>query len=239
MSSNTWTPHAVASEARQAALRVWRAVEAQHVVSTMRLVNNRLRAQAVLEEVLEESKPPMRAETAGLDYLLFTPFRYPSPYGSRFRAAGEPGVFYGAERVGTACAELGYWRWRFVMDSEGLRSTGLAATAHTIFQAGVRGPAIDLREPPFVRSRKRWTDRSDYSHTQSFARAARAAQVRILRYQSVRDPGQGGCAAVLHPDAFQPRKRLAQQTWHLTVTPATVIWQRDGEAREFDVEIWK
>ncbi|HVO46848.1 MAG TPA: RES family NAD+ phosphorylase [Steroidobacteraceae bacterium] len=205
----------------------------------MRLVNNRLRAQAVLEEVLEESKPPMRAETAGLDYLLSTPFRYPSPYGSRFRGAGELGVFYGAERVGTACAELGYWRWRFVMESEGLRSIGLGPTAHTVFQAGVRGPAIDLREAPFVRSRRRWTDRTDYTHTQAFARSARAAHIRILRYQSVRDPEQGGCAAVLHPDAFQPKKRLAQQTWHLTVTPAAVIWQRDGEAREFDVQIWR
>jgi hypothetical protein len=239
MSSNTWTPRAVASEARDAALKLWRAVEAQHVVSTMRLVDNRLQAQAILEDILEESKPPMREGTAGLDYLLFTPFRYRSPYGSRFRAAGEPGVFYGADLVRTACAELGYWRWRFVMDSEGLRNTGLAATAHTVFQAGVRGASIDLREPPFVRSRKRWTDRTDYTHTQAFARVARAAQIHLLRYQSVRDPERGGCAAVLRPDAFHPRRRLDQQTWHLTVTPGAVIWQRDGEAREFDVSIWR
>ena len=239
MSSNTWTPRAVASEAGPAALKAWRAVEAQHVVSTMRLVDNRLRAQAILEEILEESKPPMREEIAGLDYLLFTPFRYPSPYGSRFRAAGQPGVFYGAEAVRTACAELGYWRWRFVMDSEGLRSIGLAATAHTIFLAGIRGTGIDLREPPFVRSRRRWTDRTDYTYTQAFARAARSAQVQVVRYQSVRDPEQGGCAVVLRPDAFHPKKRLDQQTWHLTVTPTTVIWQRDGEAREFDVQIWR
>lgn len=54
-------------------------------------------------------------------WLIFTPFRYtPPPPGSRFRAPTDPGVFYGAFERRTACAEIGFWRWRFVRDSEAI-----------------------------------------------------------------------------------------------------------------------
>ena len=67
--------------------------------------------QALLEQLLEGSKPPLPSGAAGLHWLLFTPFRYPPPpSGSRFRGQTDPGVFYGADEVETACAELGFWR---------------------------------------------------------------------------------------------------------------------------------
>ena len=73
-----------------------------------------LAEQHLLEDLLERAKPPLPDETAGLHYLLATPFRYPpTDRGSRFRRPSDPGVFYGADAVRTACAELGYWRWRF------------------------------------------------------------------------------------------------------------------------------
>ncbi len=56
MSSTTWTPRAVASRAARATTRLWRAVEAQHVASTLRLVDD-LEEQRVLEEILDETKP--------------------------------------------------------------------------------------------------------------------------------------------------------------------------------------
>ena len=84
----------------------------------MKLVDS-LAEQEELESILEASKPAAPA-TARQHYLLSTPFRYPSPHPSRFRPAGALGVWYGAESVETACTELAYWRWRFLMDSEGL-----------------------------------------------------------------------------------------------------------------------
>jgi len=48
----TWTTPAVASEARPAALDLWRAVEAQHVASTMVLVDT-VAEQAALERLIE------------------------------------------------------------------------------------------------------------------------------------------------------------------------------------------
>jgi hypothetical protein len=73
---------------------------------------------------LDKSKPTVPSAAADLHYLLATPFRYTSPIGSRFRAPADPGVWYGAEKERTACAELGFWRWRFLMDTSGLDSLG-------------------------------------------------------------------------------------------------------------------
>jgi hypothetical protein len=221
-------PHELASEPRVSALKLWRAVEAQHAVSTLRLVDHDAGAQEVLEQILEESKPAIPAPARHLDYLLATPFRYPPPRGgSRFRAEGDPGVLYGAGHRRTACAEAGYWRWRFVRDSAGLRE--IAATPQTVFQFGARGRAIDLREPPYVYRSLLWTSATSYAHTQQLARTARTAGVELIRYESVRDPGHGACAAILTPAAIRPPRPLARETWYLTVTETTVLWQRDRE----------
>ena len=206
-------------------LRIWRAVEAQHHVSTLRLVDNDPAEQEILEGILEESKPVLPAGTARLAYLLATPFRYPSPHGSRFRGPHDPGVFYGAAERRTACAELGYWRWRFARDSAGLKE--LAATPQTLFQAGVEGRGLDLRRAPYVRDRGQWTDPDDYGPAQELGRTARIAGAGVLLYESVRDPEKGGCAAVLDAAALRPGRPLAQETWFLTVTTRGALWTRE------------
>jgi hypothetical protein len=123
VSSNIWTRRAVESEAVRLQRRLWRAVEAQHIASTLRLVAN-VEEQHLLERLLDQSKPPLPPQTADLHYLLATPFRYSSPIGSRFRAAADSGIWYGAEAQRTACAELGFWRWRFLIDSAALVGFG-------------------------------------------------------------------------------------------------------------------
>jgi hypothetical protein len=208
-------------------------VEAQHVASTTRLVDT-LSEQALLEDILERTKPALD-ETKGLHYLLATPFRYPpTARGSRFRASADPGVFYGADEPRTACAELGYWRWRFLMDSEGLQQIG--PVAHTLFLARAQGKGVDLRRKPFARDAAKWTHRTDYTSTQAFALAAREAGLALIRYRSVRDPKGGGCAAVLEPQAFSPRRPLREQTWFLTVSRSLSAWKREDESFEFE---WK
>jgi hypothetical protein len=218
-------------------VRLWRAVEAQHVASTLRLVDD-LEEQRVLEEILDAAKPAVPPAARRLHYLLFTPFRYAAPYASRFRAVTDPGVFYGAEGIRTACAELGYWRWRFLQDAAGLAQLGPAA--QTLFEVGTRTLSADLEKPPFARDAARWKHRTDYSGTQEFGRAARQAEVGLIRYASVRDPAGGRCGAVLRPDAFSPPHPISPtQTWILTVTRDFAVWQRDREAHEFDMRGWK
>ncbi|NJD32293.1 MAG: RES domain-containing protein [Gammaproteobacteria bacterium] len=183
--------------------------------------------QAVLERLVEASKPPVPREVArlGLHWLLFTPFRYPPPPGgSRFRGPNDPGVFYGAEQPRTACAEVGYWRWRHLMDTPGLES--MPPRPQTVFRTPVAGAAIDLRVAPFERDRADWTSPSEYSACQAVGRVAREAGVQLLRYQSVRDSRKGGCAVVLDASAFAAKAPVEQQGWILTVTRTRVVWQR-------------
>ena len=220
---------------RPVRVNLWRAVEAQHVAATMVLVDTKAE-QAVLEDLLERSKPPVPTAAERLHYLLFTPFRYPPlGHGSRFRRPTDSGVFYGAEAVRTACAELGYWRWRFLMASPAL--SRIAPAPQTVFLAAAAGRSIDLRGPPLLADRSSWVDPSDYSACQQLAASARAAGVELIRYESVRDPEAGGAAAVLTPGAFAEPIPILVETWYLGVTRDRVWWVRErfrGEDLSFE-----
>ena len=219
---------AIALARKTGVFKGWRAVEGQHVVSTLRLTGNDVVRQELLERILEESKPARPEATAGLHYLFATPFRYPpSGHGSRFRAWPDGGVLYAAEKRRTACAELGYWRWRFVQESDGLSE--IPAAAQTLFQLSGGGVGIDLREKPLVRWRALWMDRDNYAGTQALGREAREAGVQWIGYESVRDLEGGLCFAVLDGRAIRPKQPLARETWYLTVSAEGAIWQRERE----------
>ena len=237
MSFNTLTPAVVSSEAFAWAGAVWRMVEAQHTASTMKVVDNDAE-QDLLETLLEGSKPAQAAGTLALDYLLATPFRYyPARGGSRFRAITDPGVFYGAESVRTAAAELGYWRWKFLKDAVDLDK--LEPVAHTAFSADVSTQLVDLRRAPFVADASTWLHPTDYSATQAFARTARAAKLGGIRYQSVRDPDPAWCVALLTPQAFaKPKPNPSLQSWWLAVHPDAVSWRRESESMTFSAAAW-
>jgi hypothetical protein len=209
-------------------------VEAQHTASTMRLADS-LEEQTVLEAILEDSKPLLPPAVAKLHYLLATPFRYRPHQGSRFRAAFEAGVWYGAEVLRTALAEKSYWRVRFLLDSPD--TPDLKPVPHTAFRAAVRtAKALDLQLPPLARERASWTARSSYAATQALAGAAREAQLAVIRYESVRDPQHAACAAVLDPAAFGRSQPRSQETWFIAASRARVRCARDergGQTWEF------
>ncbi len=238
MSFTTWTPRAVSSEAFAWQGQVWRMVESQHIAATMKLVDN-IAEQDVLESLLESSKPAAAGRTTGLDYLLATPFRYkPLHGGSRFRAETDPGVFYGAESVRTAGAELGYWRWKFLRDAIDLER--IEPIAHTAFRAEVACHLVDLQRPPFDVDTALWRHRSDYLPTQAFARVAREADTGGILYRSVRDPQPAWCIALLTPTGFAKAKpHPERQTWYLAVTRDEVTLRRDAESMQFDAAVWR
>lgn len=210
---------------------VWRAVESQHVISTMRLVDNLPADQRLLEDILEQGKPPVPENARHLHWLLATPFRYaPRIGGSRFRAREQPGVYYAARALRSACAEAGFWKWRFVRDSAGLSK--LDAHPMTLFPADLRGRTWNLTRPPFSARGTEWTDPVDYAATQALAAKAREAAVQVIEFESVRDPEHGRCAAVLDPRALigPPDPMLRAQSWFLTVSEHAVVWQRDANA---------
>jgi hypothetical protein len=212
----TWTPAALSSERRAFAGACWRLVEAQHRVSTMKLVDT-LPEQHLLESILEATKPPVPPDCAHLHYLLSTPFRYGAPYpeGSRFRRAGlTAGVFYASAGVSTAVAEMAFHRLLFFADSP---ATPWPADAgdYTAFSVRFRARAgLDLTRPPFAAERARWTHPTGYAACQALADAARGTAVDVIRYPSARD-ADGVNLALLTCRAFAVREPVARQTWRL------------------------
>ena len=178
----------------------------------MRLVHS-LGEQAVLENILEASKPQLPPGTAKLHYLLATPFRYRPRAGSRFRSPFAAGVWYGAEHLRTAFAEKSYWRLRFLLDSPG--TPDLGPVPHTAFSAAVKARAIDLTRAPLVSDRANWTQRNDYAATQKLAESAREARIEAIRYESVRDPEHAACAALLVPGAFAQTQPIQITSWFI------------------------
>lgn len=220
MSLPIWTPAALSSEKRAISGRFWRLVEAQHQISTLKLVDT-LDEQVLLETLLEESKPALPPECIGLDYLLATPFRYGAvyPHGSRFRRAGRTlGVFYASERVETALAEMAFYRLLFYAESP---ATSLPANAaeYTAFAAAIAtASAIDLTRAPLDADRTLWTDLQSYAPCQTLADAAREAGCRAILYESVRDPQRGRNIALLTAAAFAAREPVERQTWRIRLS---------------------
>lgn len=219
MRSSTWTPDALASERRPYKAKVWRVVEAQHVVSTLKVVDT-LDEQAILEAEIETVKPPLPDEAAGLHWLLAAPFRHrPYPYGSRFRRAGlTPGVFYASEEAGTAMAEIAFYRLLFFAESPDLPWPANAVEM-TAFQVTIETlHALDLTLPPLSESAVLWENPTEYDASQALAEAAREADVNVVRYRSVRDPQRGCNVAILAVRAFASSKPTAFETWRMRLS---------------------
>lgn len=225
MSSITSTPAALSSEARPLAGTCWRLVEAQHRVSTLKLVDT-LDEQEVLERLIEASKPAVPEDCRHLHYLLATPFRYGAPYprGSRFRRAGmTAGVFYAAESDTTGVAEMAFYRLLFFAESPETPWPANPAE-YTSFSAELAtGRSIDLTLPPFSAGAVAWADPIDYERCQLLADEARAASIDVIRYASVRDPAHGANLALLTCRVFTRPEPVAAHTWHLKLGPAGVL----------------
>lgn len=213
---------------------LWRGVEAQHRVATMRLADN-LDEQLLLERLLESSKPPLPPEAAGMHYLLFTPFRYVSEWSSRFRRPHETGAWYGADESATVAAEVAHWRWKFFMDSDGLRGEQLV-TEHTFFQARFGGRELDLTLPPWGEQRDTWRQPDNYAACQELASQVRQLQppVQAIRYESARRAG-GMCQVVFAPQTLTMPNTQRQQTWICKTTLPLVLLSHDHESYQFDM----
>lgn len=217
MSEVVWRPEWVRENTVELAMNAFRLVETQYIAATMRLVDS-AGEQELLEQMLEGSKPPMPEEGKGVHYLLAAPFRYMPQTGSRFRAVNEPGIWYGADDPFCACAEIAYWRQRFLLDSAGLVKSHIA-TEHSMYEASVSGIAIDLLAPPWNQAQVLWKNPSDYSQTQRLGGLVRnSGTVSWIRYESVRAP-EHICAAVFDPKILKMNTQEARyEQWHCLTT---------------------
>ncbi len=235
MSQDIWTECGGASRLGELRLAPWRVVEAQHINSTRKLVDSDAE-QALLESLIDGVKP--RTLASGLHYLLATPFRYPPlRHGSRFGTPEEPGIWYGAKKVGTALAELAYYRLLFL---EGSRAAlGPLTSQHSVFQAQVGTPrGLDLTrpEPPDIASP------TSYAASQALGGSMRAAGVEAFVYRSARDPA-GGAGVALFVPCFTRRTPSIPMAWVCVATREVIELKRaDLRTRErhrFEREIFE
>jgi hypothetical protein len=222
MSSSTWTPAALSSDARALSGTCWRLVEAQHRLSTLKLVDS-VEEQEALENLVQGTKPSLPPECGHLHYLLSTPFRYGAVYpaGSRFRRPGmTEGVFYAAVEPQTAIAEIVFWRLLFYAESPETPWPANAAEYTAFSAAYSTKKAIDLTKGKYLKDKALWTHATDYGPCQTLADAARAAKIDVIRYMSARDPQQGTNVALLSCRAFARPRPISQQTWHIRLSEA-------------------
>ncbi len=243
MSSSIWTQCAGEREIRPLACSALRAVEAQHVIATRKLVDSP-EEQEVLEALIDSAKPPWPRglEADGLHYLLATPFRYPPlRHGSRFGTRDQPGLWYGSRQESTALAEVAYYRLLFVEGSAAnLDPLEMEISTFRVRVATDRG--VDLAAPPFDAFRGAIASPTSWSRSQALGTAMREAGVELFLAPSARDPRGGLNVGLLTPGPFGRRGPTGLTSWHCTTTTGGVEFVRRSLRRRqtlvFDRELF-
>jgi hypothetical protein len=220
--------------------RLLRLVESQEEVATTQLVSS-LERQAVLEDLLEATKPPRRVGTERLHYLLATPFRYPPlKHGSRFGSRIEPSLFYGSLGLNTVLAEAAYYRFVFWQGMT-IPPENKLVTQHTMFEAEYRTErGLQLHAAPFAAHRKLLTHPSDYAATQELGWKMRQAGIEAFEYLPARDPEGGLNVALFTPDALPGNEPRSMEPWlcELTGTHARFSAGRKRTVHGFEVDLF-
>lgn len=222
--------------------RLVRLVESQGQVATLKLVDT-LEEQALLEQLLESSKPPLPRSDEPLHYLLHTPFRYPPlRWGSRYGRRHEPSLFYAACRLDTAMAETAFYRFALWHGMATPPPSGRILSEHSSFEARYQVErGIHLQLPPFAEHRARLTDRSDYRVTQQLGSDMREAGVEAFEFPSARCPLQGLNVALYAPSAFSERRPRNLTAWLCETTADYVAFKQAQMAdtpRQFPLELF-
>jgi len=210
---------------------VQRLVESQEQVATNALVHT-LAEQALLEQMLEGTRPAPSAAIEGLHYLLLTPFRAPPlRYGSRFGRRTEPSLSYGARDTGTMLAESAYKRFVFWSGMD-LAPDAPLKTRHTVSRAEIEtARGLRLQQPPFAAFAPLLQDGASYVATPALSTELREAGIEAFEYRSARDAEGGVNVALFTPTALAPR-RPHHQVDGLCETGADVVRFYSHEAQQ-------
>lgn len=216
---------------------IFRLVESQEQVATYSLIGD-LEEQSVLEELIDEAKPPNKSGTESLHYLLSTPFRYPPlQWGSRFGGRFEPSIFYGGCSKESTLSESAYYRFiaRLSIDASALEKSIMSE--HLMFSVGYRvSKGVKLNEKPFNEYASLLTDPVDYRCTQQLGTFMRDAGVEAFEYASARDDKNRACVGIFGPEHFTQNKPIKQEKWLCQISESQVVFKSMEEA---DLVIFK
>ncbi len=203
------------------ASKVWRMVENQETTATLNIVDS-MEEQNLLEELLDNIKPPYRAGTEGMHYLLKTAFRYPPlKHGSRFGDRTMPSFFYASETVQTVLAETAYYRFILLTDMQEPYQQSIDSE-HSAFTVSVKtNKCLNLCAKKFTVAQTQLQDSQQYGYCHSvghWATTQKAAQV--IRFYSARQsqymaPRQSERinVAIAEPKAIISKAPNSLQSW--------------------------
>ena len=222
--------------------QLYRLVESQQQVATLSLVDT-LAEQALLEQLLENTKPAVPAAAADLHYLLRTPFRYPPlKWGSRFGSVHEHGIFYAGSTAEVCLAESAYYRLLFWHSIDAAAPKASLRTEHTLLSASYHSDkGVCLQQPPFNAYQAVLTDKSSYQQTQPVGSAMRRAGVEVFQYCSARHPQQQLCIGVFTAAAFTNKQPDSTSQWLCELSAEHVVFKQAGDSAlyQFSAELFK
>lgn len=191
----------------------------------MRLVDT-LEEQTILEELLDDTKPPVPAACQHLHYLQFTPFRYAARHATRFRPQGDrAGVYYASETIETAATEVAFYRLLFYLESPQTPQpeTPFEMTAFAVDLETTK--CVDIQSVFSPDEQARFSDPVDYTACHALAAEVRAQEGQVIRFGSVRAPGSTNLA-VLDCAAFYDAKPRDFQGWWFRFTNTGLFAKR-------------
>jgi hypothetical protein len=229
-----WSPTLAEAPVVRLSGAVWRLVESQEQVATNELVDT-LEEQALLEELLETTKPRRVSGTERMHYLLATPFRYPPlRWGSRFGRPYEPGLFYASNEPQTALAESAFYRFVFWYGMSRPPPSARLSSQHTLFSAAIDTRAgLRLQEPPFAAHLETLAHPSRYQATQALGSLMRERGVEGFEYRSARARDAVLNTALFVPQALAAKAPEAQQAWLCDTRAERVVFSRQRETLRF------
>ena len=216
---------------------LWRIVESQSQIATLELVDS-LEEQAVLENLIEASKPALPANTEPLHYLLATPFRYPPlKWGSRFGSRFEASLFYGALQIKTVLAEAAYYRFLFWQGMQIPPPSKHLVTQHEIFSVAYRcQPGLKLQNKPFKKWASNISNPSSYEHSHKLGNTMRTYGIAGFEFRSARCPDQGTNVALYSASALVDKAPVKTQRWICETGDKKVSFSGENVLHSFSLE---
>lgn len=207
---------------------VYRIVETQEYAATMNLVDD-LEEQELLEQLLDEVKPPYKKGTQKLHYLISTPFRYPPlKYGSRFGDRTMPSYFYGSEHVETCLAECAFYRFVFLSHMSEPYEKAIN-TIHTSFN--VKASSKNCADLTTIKSHKIKAvleSKDNYQFTQKLGKTlVEDLGADLIRYVSARKPGYFNIA-ISEPKVITSKKPENSVNWFCMTTTHKISFNTQG-----------
>ncbi|WP_100656940.1 RES family NAD+ phosphorylase [Alteromonas flava] len=229
---NLWQVSKAEDQITPLAGLLYRLVEGQEHAATLSLVDT-LEEQVLLEDLLEQVKPPEASAYNHYHYLLRTPFRYPPlPWGSRFGRQHEPSLFYGGLSVMAVLAECAYYRFVFWQSMQGRPPKPMLRSEHTLFSAEYQCErGLQLQSQAFIAFRDMICNKSNYLAAQQLGSDMRSNNITAFEYPSARSVQPTTCIGLFSPAAFKQPKPLAMWHWVSEVGAETAAFKATEESQ--------